>query len=105
MGTRRTHTRSRPEGGLRRRGRLAGIRRAVAGQTEPPQAPEAAPAEGEPPPSEAEPPPPERSDELRWREFGGPEDRTLYTCGCGYVWEGPVSASVSCPNCGAAQAW
>lgn len=44
-------------------------------------------------------------DERRLRASGGPNDRAQYTCGCGYVWEADVSASVSCPHCGASQAW
>jgi hypothetical protein len=45
------------------------------------------------------------ADERRLRAAGGPDDRAQYSCGCGYVWEAHVSASVSCPHCGAAQAW
>ena len=44
-------------------------------------------------------------DERRLRASGGPDDRAEYTCGCGYVWQADVSASVACPNCGASQAW
>jgi rubrerythrin len=44
-------------------------------------------------------------DERRLRSSGGPDDRAQYTCGCGYVWEADVSASVACPHCGASQAW
>jgi hypothetical protein len=44
-------------------------------------------------------------DERRLRASGGPNDRAQYTCGCGYVWETDVSASVACPHCGASQAW
>jgi rubrerythrin len=44
-------------------------------------------------------------DERRLRASGGPDDRAQYTCGCGYVWEADVSASVACPNCGTSQAW
>lgn len=36
---------------------------------------------------------------------GGPEDRALYTCGCGFAWKGAVTATVGCPHCGTAQAW
>jgi predicted RNA-binding Zn-ribbon protein involved in translation (DUF1610 family) len=32
-------------------------------------------------------------------------DRALYTCQCGYVFQAPVSTSVGCPNCGDTQAW
>ena len=54
-----------------------------------------------------EPPEPadELSDERRAREAGGPTDRAMYTCACGYVFEADVSTSVSCPHCGAGQAW
>lgn len=44
-------------------------------------------------------------DERRLRASGGPNDRAQYTCGCGFVWEADVSASVACPHCGASQAW
>jgi len=39
------------------------------------------------------------------RRGGGPQDRALYTCGCGYVFTAPVSTSVECPHCGTDQAW
>jgi DNA-directed RNA polymerase subunit RPC12/RpoP len=39
------------------------------------------------------------------RDAGGPEDRAVYTCACGYLFEAPVTASVTCPNCGTEQAW
>jgi len=45
------------------------------------------------------------ADERRLRESGGPHDRAMYTCGCGYVFEADVSTSVACPHCGSAQAW
>ena len=45
------------------------------------------------------------ADERRLRESGGPDDRAMYTCSCGYVFEADVSTSVTCPHCGAAQAW
>jgi rubrerythrin len=32
-------------------------------------------------------------------------DRAVYTCQCGYVFEAPVSTSVGCPHCGGTQAW
>ena len=59
-------------------------------------------------PAEPEPAPPAEDDlfdERRLRASGGPSDRTQYACGCGFAWEDDVSASVSCPHCGAAQAW
>ena len=36
---------------------------------------------------------------------GGPQDRALYICRCGSAFQAAVSASVSCPHCGDAQAW
>ena len=45
------------------------------------------------------------TDERRLRASGGPNDRAQYTCGCGFVWEADVSASVACPHCGMSQAW
>jgi hypothetical protein len=45
------------------------------------------------------------ADERRLRESGGPEDRALYTCSCGYVFHAEVSTSVACPHCGTGQAW
>jgi hypothetical protein len=41
----------------------------------------------------------------RAKRSGGPEDRALYTCSCGYAWEAEVSTSVGCPHCGTSQAW
>jgi hypothetical protein len=41
----------------------------------------------------------------RVREAGGPLDRACYSCGCGYQFSAPVSTTVSCPHCGAGQAW
>jgi hypothetical protein len=41
----------------------------------------------------------------RRRELGSPQDQALYTCGCGFVFEAPVSTSVGCPLCGDTQAW
>lgn len=52
---------------------------------------------------EALQPPP--SPFARERDAGGPEDRASYRCGCGYVFEASVSASVGCPHCGCTQAW
>ena len=43
--------------------------------------------------------------ERRARESGGPIDRASYACGCGLVFEAPVSTTVSCPHCGDPQAW
>jgi rubrerythrin len=47
----------------------------------------------------------ELADERRMRESGGPDDRAVYTCSCGYVFEADVSTSVTCPHCGTGQAW
>lgn len=80
----------RHRGGPTRRGSL--VRR------EPPAAPPAEPELA--PPTEDE-----LFDERRLRASGGPNDRAQYACGCGFVWEADVSASVACPHCGAAQAW
>ncbi len=41
----------------------------------------------------------------RRQELGPLEDQALYSCGCGFVFEAPVSTSVGCPHCGDAQAW
>jgi len=32
-------------------------------------------------------------------------DSACYACSCGYVFNAAVSTSVSCPHCGARQAW
>jgi hypothetical protein len=94
---------TRHRGGQSRRGSL--LRR------EPPATPpvaDAPPAERSAPAAEKRPPAPGEDDlfdERRLRASGGPNDRAQYACGCGYVWEADVSASVACPNCGASQAW
>ena len=41
----------------------------------------------------------------RAKRSGGPEDRALYSCGCGYAFKAEVSTSVGCPHCGTKQAW
>jgi hypothetical protein len=41
----------------------------------------------------------------RAKRSGGPEDRALYSCACGYAFKAEVSTSVGCPRCGAGQAW
>jgi hypothetical protein len=41
----------------------------------------------------------------RVREAGGPVDRACYSCQCGFLFEAKVSTTVSCPHCGAGQAW
>jgi hypothetical protein len=43
--------------------------------------------------------------ERRMRDAGGPDDRATYSCGCGFLFEAPVSTSVSCPHCHTVQAW
>ncbi|HWF25877.1 MAG TPA: hypothetical protein VG275_10540 [Solirubrobacteraceae bacterium] len=42
---------------------------------------------------------------IRQRHGGPSQDRALYTCSCGYVFEAQVSTSVGCPHCGGTQAW
>ena len=51
------------------------------------------------------PAPPELKAERRARASGGPEDKAFYTCSCGYAFDADVTTSVTCPHCGAAQAW
>jgi hypothetical protein len=41
----------------------------------------------------------------RAKRSGGPEDRALYSCSCGYAFKADVSTSVGCPHCGTSQAW
>jgi hypothetical protein len=41
----------------------------------------------------------------RAKRSGGPEDRALYSCHCGYAFKAEVSTSVGCPHCGTGQAW
>ena len=41
----------------------------------------------------------------RAKRSGGPEDRALYRCGCGYAFRASVSTTVGCPRCGTTQAW
>jgi hypothetical protein len=43
--------------------------------------------------------------QARAKRSGGPEDRALYSCGCGYAFKASVSTSVGCPQCGQTQAW
>jgi hypothetical protein len=55
-------------------------------------------------------PPQERCREVngpenRERRTGGPQDQALYICRCGSAFQAVVTASVSCPHCGDAQAW
>jgi rubrerythrin len=41
----------------------------------------------------------------RVRDAGGPIDRAVYSCECGYRFSAAVSTTVDCPHCGASQAW
>jgi predicted Zn-ribbon and HTH transcriptional regulator len=41
----------------------------------------------------------------RAKRSGGPEDRALYSCHCGFAFKAEVSTSVGCPHCGTHQAW
>lgn len=41
----------------------------------------------------------------RARRAGGPQDRAVYSCGCGYLFSATVTASTPCPRCGEDQAW
>jgi len=41
----------------------------------------------------------------RRREGGPSQDRALYSCQCGLVFNALVSTSVGCPKCGRTQAW
>lgn len=41
----------------------------------------------------------------RAQEAGGPLDTACYSCGCGLLFDAPVSTTVTCPHCGAGQAW
>jgi rubrerythrin len=43
--------------------------------------------------------------QARAKRSGGPEDRAMYNCTCGYVFKADVSTSVGCPVCGTSQAW
>jgi hypothetical protein len=41
----------------------------------------------------------------RERAAGGPQDRALYGCSCGYAFHATVEAGVHCPQCSAEQSW
>ncbi len=41
----------------------------------------------------------------RARRSGGPQDRALYSCSCGYAFKAKVTTTVGCPHCGQTQAW
>jgi hypothetical protein len=44
-------------------------------------------------------------DQLRERAASGPQDKAVFSCRCGSVFQAPVTASVRCPHCGEDQAW
>jgi hypothetical protein len=41
----------------------------------------------------------------RERRGPPPEDRAVYSCSCGYIFDAHFSTSVECPHCGQTQAW
>lgn len=51
-----------------------------------------------------EPPRPDAV-EARMRISSAPQDLAHYGCACGYLFTARVATSVTCPHCGAAQAW
>ena len=51
------------------------------------------------------PPAPVDANQERERTAPGPQDRALFSCRCGSVFQAPVLASVRCPHCGESQAW
>jgi hypothetical protein len=100
----RTSTKDNRQGG--------GVRRRTGGLLPRRERPEPAPPEAPPEASVPPPAPPDATargkdltDERRLRESGGPEDRQLYACDCGFAWRGAVTASAACPHCGTEQAW
>jgi hypothetical protein len=54
-----------------------------------------------------EPEQPTGADTFEWRmrASDGPVDLGHYACACGYQFAAPVETAVSCPHCGADQAW
>jgi hypothetical protein len=64
---------------------------------------QAPPAPVEEPVVEAQPVPASR--DPRMRRDAGPQDRALYSCGCGVTFQATVSSAVRCPHCGSHQAW
>jgi rubrerythrin len=56
-------------------------------------------------PVERKPAPAESAEVRAARRAGGPEDRALYTCTCGFAFKAAVTTSVGCPHCGTEQAW
>lgn len=85
-----------------RRNPLSGVLRRERSRVEAPHLSTRSPGEDQ---LTGEPLPRAGADEVRVRAAGGPEDRALYECECGSHFMAPVSASVRCPRCGAAQAW
>jgi hypothetical protein len=51
------------------------------------------------------PEPPEPAETRAARRGGGPEDKALYSCMCGFAFKAAVTTSVGCPHCGTEQAW
>lgn len=43
--------------------------------------------------------------ERRMRQAGGPQDTALYRCDCGFVFDAPVTTTVTCPHCRDDLAW
>lgn len=64
-----------------------------------------APAASAEQPASAQPSGPADLALARTRAAGGPLDEACYSCECGYVFEASVSTTVTCPHCGASQAW
>jgi hypothetical protein len=56
-------------------------------------------------PTERLPLTPEAAETRDARRGGGPEDKALYSCMCGYAFTAKVTTSVDCPHCGTEQAW
>jgi hypothetical protein len=46
-----------------------------------------------------------RRHEQRHRACVAPQDTAHYGCSCGFQFRASVSTSVTCPHCGAGQAW
>ena len=56
-------------------------------------------------PDPAPRPEPVHSAERRYRAASRPDDRAVFTCGCGYLFEARVTTTMPCPHCGEMQAW
>ena len=56
-------------------------------------------------PKQSAPVTPEAAETRDARRGGGPEDRALYSCMCGFAFKAAVTTSVGCPHCGTEQAW